>query len=226
MSAATILDMPMKRLLLQQPTSFDDENRSVDAVLSKGSPVQRFYGIEKLMVTPGSVDLSRLPVAIIDSHRQDSIMSALGTLPRAWHADGALAGQLVFNQTPQGEMARGMVKRGEIAGLSIGYRVDEWQIEDGDGEVIDADSIRWGDDDLVFVGKRWQLLEVSLVNVPADRFTGFRSGVKMGDRPYFRTNLDDIRARMLQRQSASKQRSDLLARMHARQRMLDRFSGQ
>jgi Caudovirus prohead serine protease len=215
-SAATMLDMTMSRLLLQQPTSYDDENRSVEAILSRGSPVKRLFGTEKLLVSEGSVDLSRVQggmVPVIDSHNATSISSALGTLRHAWHGDDALQGLIMFNQTPAGRMAQGMVARRELTGVSVGYRVDEWQIEDGEGNIIESNSPRWDweDDDLIFVGKRWELLEVSLVTTAADRESGFRSGAAVYDQAYYGSKPMHLVA-------------DIRARMEARQRMHERMT--
>jgi hypothetical protein len=55
----------------------------------------------------------------------------------------------------------------------VGYRVLEWEVEDAKGTIIDPDSGKWGDDDLTFVGKNWELLEVSICAVSADAHSGF-----------------------------------------------------
>jgi phage head maturation protease len=41
----------------------------------------------------------------------------------------AFMGRLAFNQTAEGRNAEGMVARGEIAGISAGYRVEEWEAQ-------------------------------------------------------------------------------------------------
>ena len=52
------------------PTTLDRKARTVDVVLSTGAPVLRFgfegQFTEQLAVTPEAVDLSRLPVALLD----------------------------------------------------------------------------------------------------------------------------------------------------------------
>jgi hypothetical protein len=94
--------------------------------------------------------------------------------------------------------AEGMVKRGELGGISVGYKV-----RDAKGKVIDPDSVAWGGEDSTFVEKQWELLEVSLCAVPADAASGFRNQTDLHDRVYMPTLpacLNDIRTRMEIRQ--------------------------
>jgi hypothetical protein len=185
-----------KRFANTAPISFNRERRAVDAVLSLGSPVRRFYGTEVLRIEPSAVDVSRVlsgGCPLLDSHQTSSISNALGTVQRVWFpGDGSLMGQLRFNKTPQGEAAMGMVARGEIAGISVGYRVDAWEATDASGAVVDDPG--WNDDDLVFTATRWQILESSLVSVGADAGATVRS-LGGGN-----SEISDIKARMLARQ--------------------------
>ncbi len=196
------------RLASLGPGSYDKKARTVDAVLSVGSPVKRFYGTEVLRIDQESIDLSRLrqgSVPVLDSHNQQGISAALGRVKQAWISQGALMGKLSFHQTPEGRKAEGMVARGEITGISAGYRIEEWEITDDQGRVLDPeiDRIRW-DDDLTFTATRWELLEASLVAVPADASAGIRS--YYGDRALtfpsiFQSRNADIRMRMSIRQA-------------------------
>jgi phage head maturation protease len=172
-----------------------------------GSPVNRFYGTEVLRIDPQSVIIDRMSgagIPLLDSHNQSGISSALGRVTRVWFSGDALMGTLSFNATKEGRIAEGMVARGELSGISAGYRVEEWSIADADGNVIDGDRAQW-DDDLTFTATRWELLECSLCSVPADSTASVRS---LGGKHHIGT--DDIAERMLIR-----------TRMHARQRMLD-----
>ena len=55
------MNMPIEtRLLDLSPTSYNKELRTVDAVLSKGSPVARAYGTEVLKISRDAIDLSRV----------------------------------------------------------------------------------------------------------------------------------------------------------------------
>jgi hypothetical protein len=207
------------RLLDLTPSSYDADARTVDAVISVGSPVRRPYGIEVLRIDRDSVDLGRVfgaGVPILDSHQQIGFLNnALGRLTNAWVSNGALMGTIAFNETPEGLKAEGMIARKEINGISAGYRVENWEISDAKGNRIDpaTEPFRWDEDDLTFTATKWELLECSLCAVPADAAAGVRAYC---DRAYIPppTYIADVRARMSARQ-----------RMHDRHRaMLSRCS--
>jgi phage head maturation protease len=182
------------------PLTYDEISRSVDATLSMGNPVRRFYGREVLRIDPQSVIVDRLiagGIPLLNSHAQGDITSALGRVTRVWFDRGALMGKLKFNETKEGRIAEGMVRRGEISSVSVGYRVEEWEITDENGDIVDpeVDRVRW-DDELTFTATRWELLEASLVCVPADASASIRT-LGGGDKHA------DVRARMLARQTIS-----------------------
>ncbi|KJC37148.1 hypothetical protein UP09_28300 [Bradyrhizobium sp. LTSP885] len=124
-------------------------------------------------------------------------------------------GKLAFNQTAEGRKAEGMVSRGEIAGISAGYRVEAWEIADAQGEVVNPNSMRWDDDDLTFTATRWELLEVSLVTVPADAGAGIRAHHDGFDRALVVADLSE-RVQVV---------TSCRMRMATRQRMHDRQQG-
>jgi hypothetical protein len=158
-----------------KPTSFDAKTRTVDCVISCGSPVTRLFGTECLRITPAAVDLSRTEnssmIPLLDS-LAGGINNALGRFTKTWITRGALMGTVRFNETPNGTMAMGMVERGEIARISAGYCVNEWEITNEAGRVIDpeVERIRWEEHGLTFTATRWALHEGSLVTDPADPF--------------------------------------------------------
>jgi phage head maturation protease len=173
------------------PISYDRNNHTVDAVISTGAPVLRPYGVEVLRISPGAVDLSRMEqggIPLLDHHSQAGIDQVLGRLIHKWFDRGALMGRFKFAQTAQGRKAEGMVARGELSGISAGYRVDEWLITDEDGDVVDEARVKW-DDKVTFTATRWQLFEASLVGVPADAASSIRS---YGAVSY----IDNVKARM------------------------------
>jgi hypothetical protein len=198
------------------PSSYNSETHTVDCVISMGSPVVRFYGTEVLRISPEAVGLDRMSngsiIPLLDSHQSGGINNALGRFTNTWFKRGGLMGTIAFNQTPNGKLAEGMVERGEIAGISAGYIVREWEITDDKGNILDPEvsQIRW-DDELTFTATRWDLHEGSLVSVPADHLSGIRS-LGGGDRAF----IDGGHV------GAARQRMEARQRMHVRQNMYDR----
>lgn len=155
------------------PESYDAQERTVRAILSAGASVKRMYGTEVLQITPSAVNLDRLQtcgVPLIDSHNIFGLDGVLGNLERAWFKDKKLLGLIRFDDGEAGRQAEGLVARGAVRGVSIGYRVDKWKVTDADGNVIDPERERMTfDETYTFEAIRWELLEVSIVSVPADR---------------------------------------------------------
>ncbi len=168
-----------KRFLSVAPQTYDATERTVEIILSEGSAVERWYGTEVLSTDQASVCINRLAssgIPFLDSHNTYGMDAVLGRITDVWFAEGRVMGRAQFAETEAGKTAEGMVARREMSGVSIGYRVDAWTITDVDGTVIDPDkSILNLDDKLTFTATRWELLEVSLVSVPADPAAMVRS---------------------------------------------------
>jgi Caudovirus prohead serine protease len=187
------------RFASTKPSSLNLDARTVQCIMSAGSAVTRSFGIEKLEISKRAVILDRLNtvgIPILNSHRHDDITSSVGQLKRAWIKGGELLGEMQFNQTPEGDYALGMIERGELKGVSIGYQVREWTISDADGNVIDPETTRISfGDDLIFTASRFEVLELSLCSVAADPDARVRSlGGNAG------SSISDVRARMRARQ--------------------------
>src|ERR1700722_4298919 len=127
------------RYVTTAPTSYDATNHTVDAVISAGGAGQRFYGVGKMRIDGPSVTLDRVRrgvAPLLDSHQAGTITTALGRIANAWIEGGRLMGRLSFNNTEAGRAAEGMIARSEIVGVSAGYRVEQWEISDADGNII------------------------------------------------------------------------------------------
>jgi phage head maturation protease len=226
-----------KRLLGLTPASYNAQERTVTAVLSRGSPVARFYGTETLRISRSAINLRRVSenqVPILDSHQQIGLCNNLGVVRAAWiendEQGAALLGKLQFGDTPEGRRAEGCVARHELNGISCGYRVETFELRDRDGRLIDPEIDRdaWRDENLQWEAVRWELLEISLCSVPADAGVGFRSDRAL---PASVGRHLDVLARMKSRQAAYEQkalstivRRECIQRMKSRQAMHDRAS--
>lgn len=144
--------------------SYDEATRTCDAVFATGAEVRRWYGTEKLEISEEAIDLSRVAlnqVRLLFSH--DS-KQPIGVVLTATIEGGALAGKVQFADTDEGRKYAGMVQRSELTGISVGYNVTQWtRVED-----LEKNFDEW-------TATRWELMEVSLVAVPADPLAGVRS---------------------------------------------------
>lgn len=148
------------RALTVTPETYDAAARTVRAVLSAGSPVRRYYFTEELEISAEAIDLSRVTAGIcplLDTHNQYTVDAQLGRITDVTIEGGELIGTLHFNDTDAGRAVEARVAAGELRAISIGYRVTKWQITATD----DTDHETWR-------AVAWELLEASLVPVPAD----------------------------------------------------------
>lgn len=155
-----------------RPATYDASARTVELVLSVGAPVSRCGFVEELEITAAAIDLGRVGrgvVPLLNTHSRWSIGDILGTVvsARVESVDGvpALVATARFADTPAGREAEGMVQRGELRGVSIGYDVKVWTVV----QIEEETGIH------TWRATAWELLEASLVPVPADPSAGVRS---------------------------------------------------
>jgi HK97 family phage prohead protease len=163
---------PQARFAAFQPSSYAAETRSVDLVLSIGAPVTRYGFVEELEISASAIDLARVTrglVPLLNAHNKWEVNAVLGTISNArFETDGgvaALVATATFADTTAGREAEGMVSRGELRGVSIGYDPKKWELVSIDP---DTEVRTWR-------ATSWELLEASLVPVPADPAAGVRS---------------------------------------------------
>jgi hypothetical protein len=156
------------------PVSFrglDAANRRATFVAATENPVDTHWGREVLLAS--GADLSRFDQRgpFLDAHDGSTIDNVLGS------GTARVVGREVeftadFDTEGKGARAWGLVERGHIRTVSIGYRVDPKSVR----------TLRQGEVDGDLVGPanvvgRWELLEVSLVPVPADKEACMRTAM-------------------------------------------------
>ena len=162
---------------VMKPGSWNEEKRTIDVVLSAGATVRwrNFWGEEwdeELVVADGSVDTARLDAGapFLIQHRDRDHNALLGSFVRgSSRVEGSeLIATVQFTPKDLAE-ARGVepfiqeIGLGFRANVSVGYRPLEQQIIERAGAPM-----------LVRV-TRWEPLEGSSVNVPADNDAGYRA---------------------------------------------------
>lgn len=140
-----------RALLLEK---LNDTDRTVEASLSSETPVFRpGLGREILSHAPGAIDLSRAPIPVLTSHKRDE--TPVGVVENLRVAGGKLRGTLRLGSSQRAKEVWEDIKAGVLRNISVGYSIIKGAAK--------------GDDYLVSL---WQLLEVSLVAVPADPTVG------------------------------------------------------
>lgn len=149
-------------------TSYDADTRSVELVASMGTSVDRRWFFEELEISDAAIDLSRVERSLcnaLDSHNQYEAGAVVGKIRDPRIQGGALIVRCFFGETDHARLIEGMVARGELTGVSVGYMPKRWELISTDPE---TDKSTWR-------CTRWELLEVSFVSVPADPNSGVRS---------------------------------------------------
>lgn len=148
------------------PRSVDRQARTVDVIFSTGAPVKRWSWdegafLEELEVSPEAVDLARLNAgaSLLDSHVQDSMANRLGAVvPGSARIEGGKGVCTVQLSTARnGQQLLDDLMQGLPLGISVGYRVHQYERTDGDGDLLPT-----------YRATKWEPLEISAVAVPAD----------------------------------------------------------
>jgi len=182
--------------------SADSEQRTVPAVVSTSTPVDRGGWSEILLHTKAAIDLSRAPLPLLTGH--DSRSVNIGLVENL-HLDGSkLRGVCRLGNSKQADNLWPDIKAGIVRGLSVGYTVDTWEP---------------GDDDNTEVATRWKPHEVSLVGVAADPQAGLNRNLTREttmDKNTEDTNVIQPHERWLKQEKARREEIRTLFQMHRR----------
>jgi phage major head subunit gpT-like protein len=176
---APSVDLPMQTRLEVRlmPDTVALEARTIEVVWSTGAAVRRrdpWSGKafeEVLSLDPAHVDLTRLNggAPLLNAHGAFDLDDVIGVVERAWIAreGGTYVGRATvrFSDRADVEPIWQDVKGGIIRNVSVGYRVQAYEIREEEGAVP------------IWTAVDWQPLELSAVPVGADGAAGFRSNI-------------------------------------------------
>ena len=156
--------------------NFDEEKRTAQISFASDTPCIDFWGDKEILrCTPEAMDTSRFDAGVMPilfNHNRDIVVAK----PlRVWCEDGRAMAEIEFDVTEKAEEVMQQVKRGFIRGVSVGYRVSEWEvIERG---VTNADGIEGP----AWIATRWEAYEASIVTCPADPTVGVGRSMLAGE---------------------------------------------
>lgn len=159
------------------------EGQSVSLAFSSETPYRRWYGDEILSHAPGAVDLTRLRSTgvVLYAHGSDA---RVGRMPIAKitdvrvDADGVGRADVEFDD--KDEFAQEVLRKirgGYIRGVSVGYRVAEWEELSKAGQVS-SDGRFTAQTDSTYIATRWEPYEISIEPTPADTTVGIGRGME------------------------------------------------
>ena len=135
----------------------DAKARTVRASISSDRPYKRWFGTEVLKHDAESVDLGRAADAGLMLLFGHDPARPLGRVRDLTFDGGRLVGALAFSESADAREIWPQVRDGWLREVSIGYRVHKWEVDE---------------DEEIHTAIRWELLEASIVTVPADASVG------------------------------------------------------
>lgn len=162
---------PLSTRAAVQPSSLNEEARTVDVVWSTGERVQRgFFDRfwEELSMDPAHVRLDRLAggAPVLDSHNSGATASVIGVVDSvALEGERGVATLRFAQGDPLSDGIWSKIQQGVLRNVSVGYRVHRLERQEEDA-----------DDGLpVFRATNWEPLEISVVPIGADSGASVRS---------------------------------------------------
>ena len=168
------------RSLSLRAATINEEDRSVDATISTGDPVEvydwrRGEAIDEVLL-PDAADLPR-QLPMLANHSRYSLKDVIGSI-RDLRVDGnAIAGRLQFAAGDDAEHAWQLVRGGHLTDVSVGYRVTEaTEIAAGQTATVQGKQYTAGKRALR-IATRWVPKEGSLVPIGADQSAKIREDI-------------------------------------------------
>ena len=184
------------------------EGRSVELSFSSEQPVMRYdwlndeeYG-EILDHSEGAPSLERLRSVGVVLFNHDSRTLPVARIERVWLDGAARKGRarITFDGDEEAERVFRKVKSGFLRGVSVGYKVSEW-------ERIARGVTQNGVTGPAMIARKWEPLEISIVTVPADANVGVGRSIGMEENDMEERNQDHTHAASAAQNPASAERN-------------------
>lgn len=167
------------RTIQIRAASVDESNRSVEAVIATDTPVtvydwNRDVYVDEVLRMDGAEYGTQVP--LLENHSRWSLDSILGSTRGIRVEGNDLIGRLYLAENDDtAERAWQKVRQGHISDVSAGYRVTEFtDIPRGETQTVKGRSYTAGQR-ILRVATRWELREVSLVPIGADKRSKIRA---------------------------------------------------
>ena len=145
----------------------EGDSRRFTLSFSSEEPYERWYGEPEILShADGAVDLTRFDDGMgVLLFNHDRYM-VLGKIVSAKIEDKRGVAEIEFDDDEDAEKVLKKVQSGTLKGVSVGYRVTEWQSVRQDEKTAD------GFEGPCYIARHWMPYEISIVSVPADASVG------------------------------------------------------
>ncbi|TWT35871.1 Caudovirus prohead protease [Posidoniimonas corsicana] len=175
---AAVAEPPRARVFTRAATA-DDEARTVEAVIATEEPAvmldfESMRAIEETLQMDGAEYGSKVPL-LLDHTREAA--SVIGSVENIRREGSQLVATLRFARGDGvADSTWQKVRDGHCDAVSVGYRILSYAtIAPGDTRTVNGKSHRASDDYALRVAVKWELFEVSVVAIGADRHAKIRS---------------------------------------------------
>jgi hypothetical protein len=150
------------------PATLDEENRTVEAIMTTEQPVRVFdweHGItDEVLLVKGAVYPDQVP--LLDNHnRWDGVEKVLGSVSDIRLEDDRMVGTVTFSRVQAGYDAYQKVAEGHLTDFSIGYIVTKAvYVPENESQTIEGKTFTGP----VKVSTEWELKELSITPIGAD----------------------------------------------------------
>lgn len=160
------------------PATLDEENRSVEVVMSTEEPAlvydwERGLVNEVLLMSGAQIPESR-QLVLLDAHSRYETANIIGSAREVRIESDAMIGRAIYSTAPEAESPWIKTREGHLTDYSIGYRVDEsvW-VPEGQTAIVEGRTFQGP----VKVVYKWTPRELSAVPIGADQNAKARSEI-------------------------------------------------
>jgi phage head maturation protease len=149
--------------------AIDEKSRKVAVSFSSETDTIRFFGTPQILLhEKGAVDLSRLNSVLLN-HNPDHVLGRAEEVKLDLKERKGRAA-IVFDDDEESQRIFKKVQGGSIRGVSVGFRVDRWQmLDEGDSWTSPDGRTFQGPKD---IATSWRASEFSVTPIPADSTVG------------------------------------------------------
>lgn len=152
------------------PSSYDAESRTFDAIISTGATVSRRdrFGVYDERLDLSAINPDDLVGVPVQLDHDPSVRATVGIVIAATRDAPGLFVTVQLSTAADVASVRERVADGTLNALSIGYAVEKWAESKANGRRVRT-------------AKKWSIVEVSIVAIPADKGARIRSPIMEED---------------------------------------------